>query len=164
MKFEIDDSVVGEFKALKGEFLSLNRYGYNTDERYDDGLVISCGSVHYFIEAHTKWLADKYQVHVLVIDKVDDTELNENINLQCITEGSLSELIVFNHYLRDAEIDGKALPEIESDCAMMIIVDGETNVLVYPVTKPMEGTGIERDTDKILDVINELELKQNKHI
>jgi hypothetical protein len=163
MLCELNDSVVNALKALKGEFLQLNHYQHGNFSK-NDGYVITSPSDYFFIKTHTKVIDNKYELHLLTIDQVWAGDVNEDILLETLEEGELSEIHIFCHSLRDLRIDGRQIEDITSECAFMLCFKDRPSHLIYPRYKLFGNSNIETDTDKILDIINALHLHESRII
>ena len=160
MRSQLDDNIINTLSALKGMTMQLCRYKHG-DYSPNDGFVLCGASDYYFIEARTKVIDDKYELYLLVVTAVTEDELDEDVHFDVIWEGELSDVHVFYHVLSGIQVKGQMVPDISSECAMMIGFDG-INKLIYPGGDFVAETSIEEDTDKILDVISDLKLQHSR--
>jgi hypothetical protein len=163
MLCELNDSVVNALKVLKGEFLQLNHYQHGSFSK-NDGYVITGPSDYFFIKTHTKVIDNRYELHLLTIDQVWAGDVSEDIVLETIDEGELSEIHIFSHSLEGLRIDNRVIDNITSECAFMLSFKDGASHLIYPRHKLFGNSSIETDTDKILDVINALRLHESRTI
>lgn len=158
MRLEVPDEIKLDFQALSGEYLILNTYRFGNFTP-NDGFILSGGTYYYIIQIQTKVVEEKYPLHIIVIQRLEEEELSDDLELEPIIEGTFGKLHWFYQEVEDIEIKQKKIGTVSVDCALMMEFDHKP-AFIYPDMELFNSSALELDVDQILECIHTNHLKQ----